>query len=107
MAYILFVLQAMFKVESVAFSIFSKLLNSLSDYILNHDGHLLLYTLSHVEPSGNAPVRPGYNELSVQLATAACHVQRPNRNSLTETLRHRIAKLQSRAHEWNVSKNVS
>jgi hypothetical protein len=24
------------------------------------DGHLLLYTLSHIEPSGNAPVRPGY-----------------------------------------------
>jgi hypothetical protein len=39
------------------------------------DGHLLLYTLSHVEPSGNAPVRPGYNELTLQLATAACHVQ--------------------------------
>jgi hypothetical protein len=44
------------------------------------DGHLLLYTLSHIEPSGNAPVRPGYNELTLQLATAACHVQRPNRN---------------------------
>jgi hypothetical protein len=42
------------------------------------DGHLLLYTLSHVEPSGNAPVRPGYNELTLQLAMAACHVQRPN-----------------------------
>jgi hypothetical protein len=49
------------------------------------DGHLLLNTLSHVEPSGNAPVRPGYNELTLQLATAACHVQRPNRNYLTKT----------------------
>jgi hypothetical protein len=48
-------------------------------------GHLLLYTLSHIEPSGNAPVRPGYNELTLQLATAACHVQRPNCNSLTKT----------------------
>jgi hypothetical protein len=48
-------------------------------------GHLLLYTLSHVEPSGNAPVRPGYSELTLQLATAACHVQRPNRNSLKKT----------------------
>jgi hypothetical protein len=37
------------------------------------DGHLLLYTLSHVEPSGNAPVRPGYNELTLQLAMVACH----------------------------------
>jgi hypothetical protein len=36
------------------------------------DGHLLLYTLSHIEPSGNAPMRPGYNELTLQLATAAC-----------------------------------
>jgi hypothetical protein len=36
-------------------------------------GHLLLYTLSHVEPSGNALVRPGYNELTLQLAMAACH----------------------------------
>jgi hypothetical protein len=42
------------------------------------DGHLLLYTLSHIEPSGNAPVRSGYNELTLQLATAAWHVQRPN-----------------------------
>jgi hypothetical protein len=42
---------------------------------IRYDGHLLLYTLSHVEPSGNAPVRPGYNELTLQLATAACHVQ--------------------------------
>jgi hypothetical protein len=50
---------------------------------LGVDGHLLLYTLSHIEPSGNAPVRPGYNELTLQLATAACHVQRPNRNYLT------------------------
>jgi hypothetical protein len=40
-----------------------------------HDGHLLLYTLSHIELLGNAPVRPGYNELTLQLATAACHVQ--------------------------------
>jgi hypothetical protein len=46
---------------------------------LADDGHLLLYTLSHIEPSGNAPVRPGYNELTLQLATAACHVQRPDR----------------------------
>jgi hypothetical protein len=38
-------------------------------------GHSLLYTLSYVEPSGNAPVRPGYNELTLQRATAACHVQ--------------------------------
>jgi hypothetical protein len=42
---------------------------------VSNDGHLLLYTLSHIEPSGNAPVRPGYNELTLQLATAACHVQ--------------------------------
>jgi hypothetical protein len=49
------------------------------------NGHLLLYTISHVEPLGNAPVRPGYNELTLQLATAACHVQRPlNCNSLTK-----------------------
>jgi hypothetical protein len=45
----------------------------------------VLYALSHIEPSGNAPVRPGYNELTLQLATAACHVQRPNRNYLTKT----------------------
>jgi hypothetical protein len=49
------------------------------------NGHLLLYTLSHIEPSGNAPVRPGYNELTLQLAMAACHVQRPNLNYLTKT----------------------
>ena len=49
------------------------------------NSHLLLYTLSHIKPSGNAPVRPGYNELTLQLATAACHVQRPNRNYLTKT----------------------
>jgi hypothetical protein len=49
------------------------------------DGHLLLYTLSHVEPSGNAPVRPGYNELTLQLATAACYVRRPSRKSLLKT----------------------
>jgi hypothetical protein len=46
---------------------------------------LLLYTLSHVEPSGNAPVRQGYNESTLQLAMAACHDQRPNRNYLTKT----------------------
>jgi hypothetical protein len=45
-------------------------------------GHLLLYTLSHIEPSGNAPVRPGYNELTLHRAIAACHVQCPNSNSL-------------------------
>jgi hypothetical protein len=50
-----------------------------------NDGHLLLYTLSHIEPSGNAPVRPGYNELTLQRATAACHVQCPNSNSLMKT----------------------
>jgi hypothetical protein len=55
--------------------------------IPDSNGHLLLETLSlsHVELLGNAPVRPGYNELSLQLATAACHAQRPNRNSLTKT----------------------
>jgi hypothetical protein len=31
------------------------------------DGHLLLETRSHVEPSGNE-VKPGYNELTLQLA---------------------------------------
>jgi hypothetical protein len=51
-------------------------------YCSYKDGHLLLYTLSHIEPSGNAPVRPGYNELTLQRATAACHVQCPNSNSL-------------------------
>jgi hypothetical protein len=56
-----------------------------SGFYLECDGHLLLYTLSHIELSGNAPVRPGYNELTLQLATAACHVQRPNRNYLTWT----------------------
>jgi hypothetical protein len=51
------------------------------------DGHLLLYTLCHVEPGiGRCSGETGpYNELTLQLATAACHVQRPNRNSLTKT----------------------
>jgi hypothetical protein len=52
---------------------------------LRFDGHLLLYTLSHIEPSGNAPMRLGYNELTLQLATAACHDQRPSRNPLAKT----------------------
>jgi hypothetical protein len=49
------------------------------------NGHLLLYTLRHIEPLNSASVRPQYNELTLQLATAACHVQRPNRNYLTKT----------------------
>jgi hypothetical protein len=36
--------------------------------MLSLNGHLLLYTLSRDEPSGNAPVRPRYNELTLQLA---------------------------------------
>lgn len=47
-----------------------------------HDNHIqwsdhlrFINALSHVEPSGKLPVRPGYNELTLQLATAASHVQ--------------------------------